>query len=290
MGIVWYLDSYDNSTVNLISLDHFTRHGCADCPIYFVWTFKGADPGSTTLKYHAVTNFTLLVTVSSNVTTPDDPVLTARANISRIDLSWTVPDAHGAPITSYNIYRGTASGKEVVLVNGYKGGTDWSDTGVTAGIRYYYMVSAVNTVGEGPRSNEQSARINATGNCPSTPLGLLLYPGNRQVTVTWHSPTTGGAPSQYNVYRSDSRTGTYVLVASTAGTQYRDAKLRNDHTYWYKINAQNPFGGSENTTAVPAIPYTTAIGPDYTYLIVLAVIIVITADVVLRWRSSCFQE
>jgi predicted secreted protein len=287
-GIVWHLDSYNNSTVNLISLDHFSIPGCFDCPIDFVWTFKGADPGSTTLKYHANTNFTLFVTVSPNMTnsTPDAPVLTAKANLSRIGLSWTVPKAHGTPVTSYKIYRGTASGKEVVLVNEYKGSTDWSDTAVTAGITYYYMVSAVNAVGEGPRSNEQSAKITGTGNGPSTPLGPLVSPGNEQVLLTWHPSSTGGAPSQYNVYRSSSRTGTYVLVGSTAGTQYRDAKLSNGHTYWYKINAQNPFGVSKNTTAVRAVPYTTALGPDLTYLIVLALIIVVTADVVFRWKFS----
>jgi predicted secreted protein len=286
-GIVWHLDSYNNSTINMISLDHFT-HGCPDCPIDFVWTFKGAAPGSTALKYHANTNFTLFVTVSPNMTnsTPDAPVLTASSSLSSIDLSWTVPDAHGAPISSYNIYRGTASGNEVVLVSGYKGPTHWSDTAVSTGITYYYKVSAVNLVGEGPRSNEQSARITGTGNGPSTPLGPSVSPGNAQVILTWHPSTTGTAPSQYNIYRSSSRTGTYVLVGSTSGTQYRDAKLSNGHTYWYKINAQNTNGFSKNTTAVRAVLYTTAIGPDYNYLIILAVIIVVTADIVFRWRTA----
>jgi acid phosphatase type 7 len=87
---------------------------------------------------------------------PAAPSLSATAGNSTVGLAWSAPANGGAPITAYNIYRGTAAGagtllKTVGTVNSY------DDNTAVNGTKYYYRVAAVNSIGEGTVSNEVSA-------------------------------------------------------------------------------------------------------------------------------------
>jgi hypothetical protein len=74
-----------------------------------------------------------------------------------VQLSWSAPASDGgSPITGYNIYRGTVSGGETLLTS-VGNVTSFKDTSTTRGQTYYYIVKAVNAVGESPASNEASA-------------------------------------------------------------------------------------------------------------------------------------
>ena len=69
-----------------------------------------------------------------------------------VHLSWSTPDNGGSAITGYDVYRGTASGNETLLANlGVR--NSYVDAGAKTGT-YYYRVSAINAVGQGPLSNE----------------------------------------------------------------------------------------------------------------------------------------
>ena len=57
---------------------------------------------------------------------------------------------------SYKIYRSTSSGCCYGFVTQISG-TTYADSGLTNGTRYYYVITAVNSVGEGGYSNEASA-------------------------------------------------------------------------------------------------------------------------------------
>ena len=64
-------------------------------------------------------------------------------------------------ITSYRVYRGTASGAETLLTAGGCSGLgavlSCTDTRLTYGQTYFNKVSAVNAIGEGAQGNETSA-------------------------------------------------------------------------------------------------------------------------------------
>jgi hypothetical protein len=79
--------------------------------------------------------------------------LSATPGNAQISLSWTA--ASGA--TGYRIHRGTASGGPYTTVQSNVTATSFTNTGLTNGTAYYYVVTATNGVGEGPNSNEASA-------------------------------------------------------------------------------------------------------------------------------------
>jgi hypothetical protein len=93
------------------------------------------------------------------------PEVKATAGEEQITLNWNPID--GA--TSYNIYKGTEAGEEEKTP--IKGVTDtpFTDTQVPDIKLYYYQVTAVNSEGEGARSNEVSATPKPAAAGPPAP-------------------------------------------------------------------------------------------------------------------------
>ncbi len=77
--------------------------------------------------------------------------LSATAGNARGVLDWTAPANNGgSAITSYNIYEGTSPGAETLLQSTGSSAQTFTVTGLTNGTRYFFEVTAVNGVGEGP--------------------------------------------------------------------------------------------------------------------------------------------
>ncbi len=99
--------------------------------------------GYTTTYYNTVEEYTPEITVPATTT------LTAESGNEKIVLSWNpVPDA-----TSYNIKRAEVAGGTYTTIATCSGIT-YTDTNVKNRVPYYYVISAVNAVGEGINSNE----------------------------------------------------------------------------------------------------------------------------------------
>ena len=92
-------------------------------------------------------------------TVPGAPTLTAvQAGKDGVTLGWNAPSSNGGTaISGYRLYRGSISGGETLLAT-LGNVTSYTDTTAPNGKTSYYQVSAVNAVGEGPRSNELSAK------------------------------------------------------------------------------------------------------------------------------------
>ncbi len=87
------------------------------------------------------------------VTVPATPMgLAASAGNQQVGLAWSA--STGA--ASYNVKRGTASGGPYTQAANPTG-TSYTDSGLTNGTTYYYVVSAVNTAGESANSSQASA-------------------------------------------------------------------------------------------------------------------------------------
>jgi hypothetical protein len=88
--------------------------------------------------------------------------LTATAGNVEVSLSWTA--SSGA--TGYTVKRATTSGGPYTNVATGVTATSFTDTGLTNGTTYYYVVSAVNAAGESANSSQVSAMpaAGSTGN------------------------------------------------------------------------------------------------------------------------------
>jgi len=171
--------------------------------------------------------------------------LTATPGNAQVSLTWTA----SAGATSYNVKRSTTSGSEATISS--PTGTSYTDSTVTNGTKYYYVVTAVNTAGESANSTEVSATPNLV---PAAPTGLAATPGNAQVALTWNAST--GATS-YNVKRSTTNGSGYATVSSPTGTSYTNTGLTNGTTYYYVVAATNSAGTSANSAQVSATPVST---------------------------------
>jgi PKD repeat protein len=195
----------------------FTGTGTGGTPPYsFSWNFGDGSATSTAQNpshtYTVAGNYTATLTVSdssspaasasSTVAIGATPVqgavpgaptgLTASAGNGQVALSWTAPASNGGvDITSYHVYRGTASGGETLLTSGGCSGLgsvlSCTDTGLTNGQAYFYKVTAVNAIGEGAQSSEATAT--PKGGCAATQL--LGNPGFETGTAAPWSATSG---------------------------------------------------------------------------------------------------
>ncbi len=192
---------------------------------------------------------------NSNVAsaTPNGPPLaptnlTAAAGDTQITLSWTA----SANTSSYNVKRALVSGGPYSTIATGITTPTYIDRGLTDGTTYFYVVSAVNTIGESPNSNEASATPTASTNPPPAPTGLTASPGDTLVSLAWNG--SQGATA-YNVYRALSTGGPYTKIASgVTGAAYSDTGVTNGTTYFYVVTATNAYGESGYSNEASATP------------------------------------
>jgi hypothetical protein len=93
------------------------------------------------------------------VTRPGAPAgLTATAGNTQVRLSWAAPASDGgSPIARYKVHFATTPGVQQSTAIGTTTSTDVTVTGLANGTTYYFTVTAVNRVGEGPASASASA-------------------------------------------------------------------------------------------------------------------------------------
>ncbi|MDD1766180.1 MAG: fibronectin type III domain-containing protein, partial [Methanomassiliicoccales archaeon] len=187
--------------------------------------------------------------------------LQASAGDTQITLTWLEPLSNGGlAVTNYRIYRGTTSGGEVLLTT-IGNVLTYVDTGLTNGQTYYYVVSATNSVGEGPQTSEISS---VPVGPPSAPQNLRVTSGNTQAMLSWSAPlTNGGLPvTTYKIYRGTvSGVELYLTDVGTVLT-YTDTGLTNGITYYYKVSAANSLGEGPQSSEASATPRTIPTAPQ----------------------------
>jgi hypothetical protein len=146
--------------------------------------------------------------------------LTAAPGNAQVNLAWTA--ATGA--TGYYAKRSTTAGGPYMQLPG-TGTTNFTDTGLTNGAKYYYVVSAYNSYGQSPNSAEVNATpvgatpadvtitVDPTKNKPISPYiyGTNFYSGNTSPQPNFTFDRDGG--NRWTAYN-------WINNGSNAGSDY----------------------------------------------------------------------
>jgi alpha-galactosidase len=133
---------------------------------------------------------------------------------------------------TYNVKRATVSGGPYNTITNVPVAT-FTDSTVVSGATYYYVVSAVSSLGEGSNSLEVIA---APCNVPSPPANVVATGSNSVIRIRWNS--SAGATS-YNIYRFTGNTPPIVIASSLATTNFTDSPVGTAVTNYYLVTAAN---------------------------------------------------
>ncbi|HXO84921.1 MAG TPA: fibronectin type III domain-containing protein [Gemmatimonadales bacterium] len=139
----------------------------------------------------------------------------------------------------------------------------YSNTGLTAGVRYWYRVRAYNTAGTSAYSNEANAMTQPPPP-PGAPSALAANAtSTSRIDLTWIDNATN--EQGFRVERAPDAggvAGTYTQIASVGSNvrTYSNTGLTGGTRYWYRVRAYNTAGNSaysneaSATTSGPLAP------------------------------------
>ena len=186
---------------------------------------------------------------------PDAPTELSAQGRGReaIDLQWAAPaDPGGGAITGYRIELSLNGGYDWNLLVPDTGTADttWTHSGLSAGARHYYAVSAINGGGFGPRS-ETAFGATTPARVPDRPINVELTKADDEPHIlVWDAPADdGGADvTDYVVERSwdgeswerlpNIRSGELLLLSTT----YLDDVQLDRLLRYYRVSAVNRVG------------------------------------------------
>lgn len=221
-------------------------------PFTFIWS--GVTAGAYILTAAATDNLgastaSAAVNITVNEAVPALPTgLAAKPGNSQIILTWNV--SSGAQ--SYTVKRSTVSGGPYTdVVSGITART-FTNTGLVYGTTYYYVVSAVNAVGQSLNSAQVSATPLALLAPPTAPSKLAATAISKStINLTWADNASN--ESGVGIERSLNGTSfTQIALTSANAKSYSNTGLSANKIYYYRIRAINATGSSAYTATVSA--------------------------------------
>ncbi len=164
-----------------------------------------------------------------------------------VTLNWTLPFNGGSSITDYKVEISSNCSTYSTLKRSASTAQTYNVTGLSAGTKYCFRVSAVNVLGAGPTSNPISQVT--VGNAPSAPTGLSAkYIKSSGFTLVWSAAkvTSGSAVRDYVVEYSKDNGATWTVFTKqvSTSTSLEISGLKTKTTYLYRVKAINDVGTS----------------------------------------------
>ncbi len=202
------------------------------------------------------------------VVAPNCPTLTAPANASttvspnNAVLTWTAATTGGAA-TSYDVYIGTTANPTTLLRNVTS--TTTTVTGLLPLQVYYWRIVSKNAVGDATGCSEFSfttTNPNPPG-CASnfSPAdGASVSLGT--VPISWSAPTTGGAPTGYDIYWG-TNPASLSKLGTTPATSVNITNVGVGTYYWQvvPVNADGSSTGCPINSLISISPFSPYCGP-----------------------------
>ena len=170
---------------------------------------------------------------------------------------WSVVD--GA--NRYYVYRSTTKDGTYSFL-GSTANLNYTDSKANVGTTYYYKVKALAADGT---DSSLSAAVAITCRCARPVVTPDYLTSTGKPYIKWAA--VAGA-SQYEVYRSGSKDGTYTLLGTTTATNYTDSKANAGYTYYYKVKAISKVRSTANSSLSATVAATChcarpVVKPDY---------------------------
>ena len=168
-----------------------------------------------------------------------------------LKLNWSTNPNPVYPQTNFEIYQATQSGGPYQFISLIDGNVfSFIKEGLTPGVKYYYIVRAVNNTAASPVSNEASATTQKDTDPPTAPGNLHVTGTTRNyVALEWDESLDDVGMDHYEIYVSGIKS--YV----TSGTDYTVYGLDFGKTYNFTIKAVdiagNKSAASNQVTAQP---------------------------------------
>ena len=154
-----------------------------------------------------------------------------------------------AGASQYEVYRSTTKDGTYSFLDS-TANLNYTDSKANAGTTYYYKVKALAADGT---DSSLSAAVAITCRCARPVVKTDYWASTGKPYIYWSA--VAGA-SQYEVYRSGSKDGTYTLLGTTTATNYTDSKANAGYTYYYKVKAISEVKSAANSSLSAAVAIT----------------------------------
>ena len=209
----------------------------------------GSDDDGTS-NDHADWANALVTVTNTTPQVPETPSGLVAGSGNPVTLNWN--NTLGA--LTYNVKRAVHTGGPYINIANVPVAT-FTDSNVVTGSTYYYVVSAVSSIGESLNSTETTASSCAI---PLPPANVVTTPGSSSVVISWNASV--GATS-YSVYSFGPSTPPVLLQSGITTTSFTDTSVAGagavtNYYYVTAANACNQSGWYGFTAAVtpPAAP------------------------------------
>ena len=260
-GVTGYIVYYstDNSNFTRLksitsqSVTAYTVSGLKAGTSYYFALISYTDVNGKITKSSRTSSIKVTTTSKSSLPAPTNFKVT-RYSDNAIILNWN----KSSNVTGYYIYRSTDGKSYSAIRTLSASATSYSNTSLTSGKKYYYMISAYKKTSTGataisPKSSAVSVTTTSKSSLPApTNFKITRYSDNA-IILKWDkvSNATG-----YYIYRStDGKSYSAIKTLSASATSYNNASLTSGKKYYYMISSYN----KTSTGAIAISPKSSAI-------------------------------
>lgn len=170
-----------------------------------------------------------------------------------LTLGWSLPTSNGgAPITDYKVEVSSNCSTYTVLSHPASNNLAFDVTGLNAGTRYCFKVSAINSAGASPTS--EVLTLTTVGNPPAAPTSLSVKASKTSVVLGWKKPTSVGSGAIRNFIVEYSKDGgnTWITVKKSVSTSTKltITGLKSKRSYKFRVTAVNDVGNSPTSKSL----------------------------------------